>query len=98
MYINIARMNTCSDEIQDVSMVVEGLEISDVDYSSVIKESTGSEHLTLPDPFESFLRTQGADYCELPPRKRKRSTLVSIHLICTGILSCSYSMNKNITT
>ena len=78
IYINIARMNTCSDEIQDVSMVVEGVEISGVDYSSVIKESTDIENPTLPDPFESFLHTQGADYCELPPRKRKRCTPVFV--------------------
>ena len=47
-------------------MVVEGVVISDVDYSSVIKESMEIENPTLPDPFESFLHTQGADYCELP--------------------------------
>ena len=71
-------------EVQDVSMAVEGVEMSDVDYSSIIKESTGSENITLPEPFESFLHTQGADCCELPAKKRKRSKLVCFHLICAG--------------
>ena len=79
--ITIARMDT---EVQDVPMAVEGVEMSDVDYSSIMKESTESENITLPDPFESFLRTQGADCCELPPKKRKRSKLVCFHPICAG--------------
>lgn len=53
-----------------------------------MEESTGSDAVdpSIPDPFENFLRVLGGDH-QPPPKKQRRSRLVSFSALCTHFKS-----------